>query len=277
MIILSKTFFIVYFSTLMKTSRRELLEWMKSLDIQINKIEELGQGTAICQLLSIMHPSSSLSYIKNPSSEYEYLKNLKVAQNFFYLNSVEVKFPISKLVECKLQDNLEMAQWLYKYYVKCTKNKRNVLEKSTTVISELVNTTSKDTTSKSPTNKDTSNKSPTNRDTELREKNRKDIIENIKKHYEEINMKVEDKCNQLIEDNKKLNEQIKLKEEEINILKDKLGVFADNEVQVLIKDLEENRDFYFLILVEIEKYLTGCTNLDEGVRDDIFNILYKKQ
>lgn len=252
------------FFTLMKTSRRDLLEWMKSLNIEINKIEELGQGTAMCHLLSMIHPNTSFVYLKNPTTKYDYLKNLKVVQNFFFVNNIELRFPIGKLVECKLQDNLEMAQWLYKYYVKCTKNKSREIEKK----------------NKNPHKEDTSaisNKNEIIIDTDFREKNRHDIIENLKKHYEECNTKLEDKYKEVLEQNKILYDNLKEKDEKNLIYKEKLGFFADNNIQDLINSLEKDRDFYFLILIEIEEYIKNNDILNENIKNDIFNILYKKQ
>ncbi|EEQ82749.1 hypothetical protein NCER_100495 [Vairimorpha ceranae BRL01] len=231
----------------MITSRKELIRWLKSLNIHINCIEEFGQGTAICHLLTIIHPNKSFNFIKEPSTTYEYLRNLKTAQGFFQENNIEVRFPIEKLVQCKLQDNLEFAQWMYKYYIKNHNNK-----------------------TKKITNKD-----EVTREFE-REKNRKEIVDNLKKHSVEQNTKLEDKCLKLEENYNQLLEKFKKTEEDNLMLKSKLGIFADNDVQKVIKELEENRNFYFCILVEIEKYLTECDSIEENVKNDIFNILYKK-
>ncbi|WUR03683.1 microtubule integrity protein [Vairimorpha necatrix] len=122
----------------MKTSRLELVEWLRDLGININKIEEIGQGTAICKLLNLFHPNVTFNYVKNPSSNYEYLKNLKI--------------PIEKLVQCKLQDNIEFAQWLYKYFIKNYKQIKKNNEESTIL----------------------------NNEESVREKNKKEILENIK-------------------------------------------------------------------------------------------------
>ncbi|EQB62319.1 eb1 protein [Vairimorpha apis BRL 01] len=105
-------------NSMTKTSRKQLISWFNSLKIPITKIEDLGTGAPICNLLNIIHPTYRLVYTQSPSSKYEYLKNLKVAQGFFFETGVKLKFDIEKLVECKLQDNLEVAQWLYKYYVR---------------------------------------------------------------------------------------------------------------------------------------------------------------
>ncbi|WUR04641.1 microtubule-associated protein RP/EB family member/BIM1-like [Vairimorpha necatrix] len=233
----------------MKTSRRELVEWLRDLGININKIEEIGQGTAICKLLNLIHPNVSFNYVKNPSSNYEYLKNLKVAQSFFAENKIDVRFPIEKLVQCKLQDNIEFAQWLYKYFIKNYKQIKKNNEESIIL----------------------------NNEESVREKNRQEIIENIKKHNEDHNVKLEDKYNLVLEENKRLINVIRNQELELATLKSQKSQIKNEELQKLMSDLEKNRDFYFSILVDIEKFLIEYSNIEKNVKEEILSLLYRKE
>ncbi|WUR04827.1 protein BIM1 [Vairimorpha necatrix] len=202
----------------MKTSRRELVEWLRDLGININKIEEIGQGTAICKLLNLIHLNVPLNYVKNPSSNYEYLKNLKVAQSFFAENKIDVRFLIEKT-------------------------------KSTIL----------------------------NNEESVREKNRQEILENIKKHNEDHNVKLEDKYNLVLEENMRLINVIRNQELELATLKSQKSQIKNEEIQKLMSDLEKNRDFYFSILVDIEKFLIDNSNIENNVKEEILSLLYRKE
>lgn len=109
----------------MQKSRRELIEWIRSLGIEISAIEELGKGTAICEVLSAMHPEFPPSFVRNPCAEHEYLKNMKICQDFFNSRDIKLYFPVEKLIKCKMQDNLEIAQWLAKQYSRGVQERRS--------------------------------------------------------------------------------------------------------------------------------------------------------
>ncbi|EOB15141.1 Microtubule integrity protein mal3 [Nosema bombycis CQ1] len=66
----------------MVNSRKELVNWFNDLGIEIDRIEDLGKGNAICELISQIHHTFPLNFIKKPSNEYEYLKNMKIIQAF---------------------------------------------------------------------------------------------------------------------------------------------------------------------------------------------------
>ncbi|CAH7667718.1 calponin homology domain-containing protein [Phakopsora pachyrhizi] len=100
------------------TSRAELIAWVNDL-LQINytKIEQCGSGAAYAQIIDSIYQDVPLSKIKmNANQEYEYLNNFKVLQNIFKKHQIDKPIPVTALVKCKMQDNLEFMQWLKKYW-----------------------------------------------------------------------------------------------------------------------------------------------------------------
>ncbi|KAI3386019.1 hypothetical protein SNEBB_005875 [Seison nebaliae] len=100
-------------------SRNEMMNWVNSeLMSNFMKIEEMGAGTAYCQLIDILFPGIvPMKRVKwNPRSEHEYLHNFKVLQQAFKDVSIDKMIPIEKLVKLKFQDNFEFAQWFKKFF-----------------------------------------------------------------------------------------------------------------------------------------------------------------
>lgn len=90
--------------------RRELLEWI-NLFAHVEKIEEMGNGKAAALVLHSLDPVFPLEKLTQSN-----FRNLALIQEYFMKNHIKVNFPIEKLAQCRLQDNLEFAQWLYSYY-----------------------------------------------------------------------------------------------------------------------------------------------------------------
>lgn len=243
----------------MVSSRKELVSWFNGLGIRISRIEDLGKGTAICLLLSQLHPSFPSSFLKDPSNDYEYLKNMKIIQGFLIQEKIDFYFPVDRLVKCKLQDNLEVAQKLYKYYEKkksigggC-KDTVNFKDECSKDVVETKEECSKD-------NYDTLE------GVNPREMRRLEIIQGLKK--EEF---VTSNNQSLQKENERLREELGQKELEILKFRNTLGELASS--REILRALEENRDFYFKKLVEIEKYLEE-TEVPE--KETLFGILYRK-
>jgi len=100
------------------TSRAELLAWVNDL-LQINytKIEQCGSGAAYAQIIDSIYQDVPLARIKmNANQEYEYLNNFKVIQAAFKKHQIDKPVPVTALIKCKMQDNLEFMQWLKKYW-----------------------------------------------------------------------------------------------------------------------------------------------------------------
>jgi len=67
-------------------SRNEVLKWINNtLDLNLQKIEELGSGAVYCQLFDAVYPKKiSLKKVKwTAKQEYEYVHNYKLLQDAF--------------------------------------------------------------------------------------------------------------------------------------------------------------------------------------------------
>ncbi|KAK6866684.1 Protein BIM1 [Candida tropicalis] len=98
-------------------SRAELLNWLNStLDLNYTKIEQCGSGAAFCQLMDTIVGDVPLNKVKyNAKTEYEYRHNYKILQHVFVKNNITKTIDVEKLIRCKLQDNLELLQWIKRY------------------------------------------------------------------------------------------------------------------------------------------------------------------
>jgi RP/EB family microtubule-associated protein len=70
-----------------------------------------------CQLFDSIYGDVQLSRVKfEPKMEYEYVNNFKALQACFDKHKIDKSIPVTKLVKCKMQDNLEFTQWVKKYW-----------------------------------------------------------------------------------------------------------------------------------------------------------------
>ncbi|KNC50671.1 autophagy protein 7 [Thecamonas trahens ATCC 50062] len=100
-------------------SRSELLGWLnETLDLSYQKIEEVSNGAAFCQLCDMLFPGTVPMSKVNFSAKYEYdkLKNYKVLQSVFEKNNVPKVVDAHKLVKGKPMDNLEFFQWFKHFF-----------------------------------------------------------------------------------------------------------------------------------------------------------------
>jgi len=102
----------------MGESRTELLAWINDLlQTDFTKIESLGTGAAFCQIMDSIYGDTTLNRVKfNAKMEYEYVNNFKTLQACFDKHKVDKVVPVTKLVKCRMQDNLEFTQWLKRYW-----------------------------------------------------------------------------------------------------------------------------------------------------------------
>src|SRR5690349_19581554 len=102
----------------MGESRMELLAWLNDLlQTSVTKIESLGTGAIYCQIMDSIYGDVPLARVKfNAKMEYEYVSNFKILQASFDRHKVDKSIPVTRLVKCKMQDNLEFTQWLKKYW-----------------------------------------------------------------------------------------------------------------------------------------------------------------
>ncbi|EIM24027.1 hypothetical protein WALSEDRAFT_30798 [Wallemia mellicola CBS 633.66] len=99
-------------------SRAEIIQWINGvLDANYTKVEQCGTGAIYCQLLDSIYQNVPLSRVKfNARQEYEYINNFKILQTAFRTNKRSKPIPVTALVKCKMQDNLEFCQWFKKFW-----------------------------------------------------------------------------------------------------------------------------------------------------------------
>lgn len=99
-------------------SRSELLLWLNAtLGLNYNRVEQCGSGAAYCQIMDSIHGGVPMGKIKfNASNEYDYRHNLKILQSVFTKHRIAKTVEVERLVKCRLQDNLELLQWMKKYW-----------------------------------------------------------------------------------------------------------------------------------------------------------------
>lgn len=102
----------------MAESRTELIAWINDLlQTKYTKIEQLGTGAAYCQIMDSIYGDVQMSKVKfDAKMEYEYVNNFKILQSCFEKHRVDKPLLVTKLVKCKMQDNLEFTQWLKKFW-----------------------------------------------------------------------------------------------------------------------------------------------------------------
>ena len=99
--------------------RGELLQWLNNtFNSSITKIEELASGAMYCQIFDECMPGKlQMSKVNwNAKQEYEYISNFKILQQGFTNSGLKKNIEVEKLVKGKCQDNLEMLQWMKKFF-----------------------------------------------------------------------------------------------------------------------------------------------------------------
>jgi RP/EB family microtubule-associated protein len=99
------------------TSRTFLLKWLNSIQISIEKIEDIGKGAVLCTLIKKIDQEFP-PFKKEPWNENDYIYNLKLVQLYLNKKGIKMYFPIEKMIKLKLQDNLEVIQQFYRYVMK---------------------------------------------------------------------------------------------------------------------------------------------------------------
>lgn len=99
--------------------KRELLEWIRDfLQMEIPKVETLASGAHYCQLLDALHPGTVKMSRVNYGAylEEHYVQNWKLIQIAFQKCGIQKLIPVQRLVKGRFQDNLEFLQWFHQYF-----------------------------------------------------------------------------------------------------------------------------------------------------------------
>ena len=99
--------------------RAELLEWVNQLlGIDYDKVEDMANGAAFCQIIDAIHPGTvSLGRVNyNAVTEAEMVENYKILQDAFAKNSITQYIDVATLCKGKYMAALELFQWIHGYY-----------------------------------------------------------------------------------------------------------------------------------------------------------------
>ena len=91
--------------------RTEILKFINDLlQLNVTKIESLGQGAVYCQIVDAMFSGKvALSKVNwKAKLEWEFVNNLKILQAAFAKIGIKRVVEVEKLSKCKYQDNLEL-------------------------------------------------------------------------------------------------------------------------------------------------------------------------
>ena len=107
-------------------SRSDLLAWLNTtLEINYQKVEQVSNGAAFCQILdSIFYSPSAKGTAKIPLGKVKFnarthdeiMTNYKILQSSFTRLGIKKVVDIERLRQGRFQDNLEFLQWLKRYY-----------------------------------------------------------------------------------------------------------------------------------------------------------------
>ena len=99
--------------------RTQLLAWLNELTgLNYTKVEQCCSGAAISQIFHSLFPEDiNLRRINFKARlEYERMQNFKVLQGMFKRLHIDKHIPIERLLKGKYQDNLEFLQWVKGFY-----------------------------------------------------------------------------------------------------------------------------------------------------------------
>lgn len=113
-------------------SRSELLTWLnETFGLNYTKIENCGTGAAFCLIMNSIYNDLPIQKLKlNTTSEYDYRINWKILQASFNKQNITKIIDVDRLIKCRLQDNLDLLQYLHKYWLTNHNNPLATLEAS---------------------------------------------------------------------------------------------------------------------------------------------------
>jgi len=95
--------------------RVELLRWVNTLlQINLSKVEQCANGAVYCQIIDSCSPGSVSMRRVNwaAKTDHEFIPNYKVLQAAFDRKQIQRNIEVDKLIRAKYQDNLEFLQWM---------------------------------------------------------------------------------------------------------------------------------------------------------------------
>lgn len=101
------------------TSRKEILDFFNGLlQMNLTKIEQTASGAVACQLMDYMFPGSIPMKRVNweAKSDFQFIENYKILQAAFTKQRVQKRIDVDRLIRAKYQDNLEFCQWLKAFF-----------------------------------------------------------------------------------------------------------------------------------------------------------------
>lgn len=101
-------------------SRSELLQWLNSaFGLEYTKVEQCGTGAAYCQIMDSIYGGVAMGKVKFGANipDYDARNNMKVLQAAFNRHGITRQIETERLIKCRLQDNLELLQWLKRHWM----------------------------------------------------------------------------------------------------------------------------------------------------------------
>jgi RP/EB family microtubule-associated protein len=99
--------------------RAELLAWVNELlGINYDKVEDVANGAAFCQVIDAIHPGTiALGRVNfNAITEAEMIENYKVLQEGFQKNGITQYVDVATLCKGRYMAALELFQWIHGYF-----------------------------------------------------------------------------------------------------------------------------------------------------------------
>jgi len=232
--------------------KRELLEWIRDfLQMEIPKVETLASGAHYCQLLDALHPGTVKMSRVNFGAylEEHYVQNWKLIQIAFQKQGIQKLIPVQRLVKGRFQDNLEFLQWFYQYF------------NSSYYAREY------DPIEKRKKCKGTNQIKSNSRSAHTKKQRKHSNLTNSPGGGKLMKSRTSEKAT--------ASGNYKLKQDIAALTKDKTYLEEQLErISTTAKAIESERDFYFNVLLKVEKMCRETSSPENSDIKKILHILY---